>query len=66
MAMNLSIACPHCESKAGELCNEDCSANGTKIKNLNKALKPLGLSEKNITLNNKILSTATSEEKKSN
>lgn len=46
--MNLSIKCPHCRAAIGELCKEDCSANGLKIKDLHKALKSVGLSTRNV------------------
>ena len=41
--MDLGTDCPHCEAKEGEICSEDCSANGEHVKALNEALSRLGL-----------------------
>lgn len=46
--MDLKINCPHCTAKAGELCTKECSANGYKIVNLDKALRALSLTFKGI------------------
>lgn len=48
--MNLTIKCPHCHVAIGKVCKEDCSANGGKVKDLQKALKSVGLSMKNVNV----------------
>ena len=51
MLMNMSIDCPHCKTKAGELCTENCSMNGKDVMVLKKVLyllQALGISHKKI------------------
>ena len=48
--MDLTIDCPHCEALVGEICKKDCSINGEKVKELEKALCNVSLGMENITL----------------
>ena len=54
MGMDLKVDCPHCDAKKGEICKEDCTANGeyvVKIKNnlskINLCLDDFELKSKN-------------------
>jgi len=46
--MDLTQDCPHCTAMAGEICTKECTANGEKIKTLEKTLWALDLSLKDI------------------
>lgn len=48
--MDLTIDCPHCSAKAGEICTKDCEVNGKKIDLLEKILISLDMTLENITM----------------
>ena len=49
--MDLTVDCPHCIAKAGELCEFDCDVNGEKLEKLKEALNDIDLSMKNLKVN---------------